>query len=86
MAIGFRPPHPLPLIDERLYWSARKGMRVAESRVRVMAHGRELRVTVGADLGFSMLFRDDDGRKIGTHSTGTLQNFLGHGSTQDLDA
>jgi len=44
-------------------------------------------VSVGDQLVVSRLFRDDEGgRKIGSHSTGTLQNFLGHGWTQDLDA
>ena len=77
---------------EHLLWRVTKdgvtgARRIAEARARVMAHGRELRVTVGADLVFSMLFRDDeDGRKIGTHSTGTLRNFIGHGWTQEFDA
>jgi hypothetical protein len=89
--IGFRPAAPPPPPLEHLLWRVTKdgvngAKRIAEAWVRLMAHGREIRVTVGAALVFSMLFRDDeDGRRIGTHSAGTLQNFLGHGWTQDLD-
>ena len=47
--------------------------RYAEARVRLMAHGKALRVSVGDQLVVSRLFRDDEGgRKLGVESEGTL--------------
>ena len=57
-----------------------KDSRIAEARIRVMAYGREFRVTMADTLFLSRLFRDDeDGRKLGDESARTLDNFLGHG-------
>ena len=84
MSIGqapSQPPPPPPL--EYLLWRVSKHKRIAEARLRVLAHGREFRVTVDDRLFFSRLFRDDeDGRKVGDESAETLDNFLGHGWKQ----
>jgi hypothetical protein len=47
--------------------------------VRVQAHGRECRVTLGDMLWCSQLFRDGMGDALEVTSTGTLQNFIGYG-------
>jgi hypothetical protein len=93
MSVGFRAAQPPPPPLEFLLWRVTKDTRTAEARVRVMAHGRELRVTVAdpakhageAQLFFSRLFRDGEGEALGIESTSTLENFVSHGWTLDPD-
>ena len=70
------PPAPL----EHLLWRVSKGTRIAEARLRLMAHGRELRVTVDDAPFFSRLFQGDQiGKALGIESASTLDNLLAHG-------
>jgi hypothetical protein len=84
VSVGFRKsdqPPPLPPL-EILLWRVTKDRRVAEARLRVLAHAREFRVTVGDILVVSRLFRgDEDVWELGDESAGALDRFLGHGWT-----
>ena len=84
MSVGFRKSDqspPLPPL-EILLWRVTKDRRVAEARLRVLAHAREFRVTVGDTLVVSRLFRgDEDVWELGDESAGALDRFLGHGWT-----
>jgi hypothetical protein len=54
--------------------------RIAEARLRLIADGRELRVTVDDVLFFSRLFPGDQiGKALGIESAGTPENLLAHG-------
>ena len=80
MPVRFRAArrHSPPL--EFHVWRVTKGALRAEALVRLTVRGRELRVMVNDELMFSHLFAgDDDGRRLGEQSTGTLQSFLGQG-------
>jgi hypothetical protein len=53
--------------------------------LRLLPTGRELRVYVGQDLGWSRLFRDhEDQRQIAQMSDGTLADFERLGWTREI--
>jgi hypothetical protein len=87
MAIAFRPAPTQPPPLEHVLWRVTKDTRCAEARLRLMAHGHEFRVTVidpakqngQLQLFFSRLFREGESQALSVESTGTLQNFTGHG-------
>jgi hypothetical protein len=68
-----------PLI-EQLVWRVAKDSGIAEARVRVVPHGRELRVVVNDALLASRFFRDDgDNRELGSTAMGLRQTFEAEG-------
>ena len=50
----------------------------------MLPHGRELRVLVGEELGWSRLFRDADARALRELSASTLADFEHHGWVRDM--
>ena len=65
-----------PAPPEHLVWRLEKDSRVAEARVRIYPHGRELRIVVNDVLFWSRLFRDhEDSRLLGSEASGCRQDF-----------
>lgn len=79
---GAAPP---PAYPESVVWRVEKDSRWAEARVRVVPHGHELRIVVGGagrqpELMQSTVHVPRTGsEELAQMSTGTLNNFLGHG-------
>lgn len=78
--MSWSPPGPSPRVDatpvERVLWRVTKGGRVAEARARLMAHGTELRITVGAEVLLTTLYREGEAAKLAETSTGIRQTFV----------
>jgi hypothetical protein len=86
MTIGFQPwPSPVPPV-EHLLWRLRKDGRVAEARVREMAHGHELRISVDNQLVWSKLFPLDAIADAPRESVATLALFLDRGWARESSA
>ena len=64
---------------ERVLWRVVKDTRAAEARIRLMGHGCELVITVGAELLMTTLYRDGEAAELAVMSTGIRQTFEGKG-------
>jgi hypothetical protein len=83
--MGFQHSDPIVPPSEALLWRVTKDTCNAQAVVRLLPHGRELRVTVNGDLMWSRLFRDDeDGHELGRMSDGCRVNFERVGWTRNL--
>lgn len=67
-----------------MIWRVTKDERAAEGRIRLMAHGHELRIVVshperGETLMWSCLYRSEQADELRVASAGTLADFERHG-------
>ena len=84
------PPEPPPV--ERTVWRVCKDVRAAEGRVRVMAHGHELRIVLidprrpEEQLAWSCLYLPHQSEELRVASDGTLRDFERLGWTLAAEA
>jgi hypothetical protein len=74
----------LPTYFERTIWRVTIDTRWTEARIRDVPHGHELRFVIdgegrSTELMQSVVYRSGESDELATMSTGTLQNFIGHG-------
>jgi hypothetical protein len=79
VSIGFRQNTPPPPPDAVVLWVCRKGKREARAVVRLMPHGRELRILVDGEMGWTRLYRNHEADHISQFAEGALAPFISIG-------
>lgn len=75
----YEAPPPVSPDPERTLWRMAKDDRTAEARLRSMAHGSELRITVGSEVLMTRLYRHGELEEMAGMSEGIRQTFVWKG-------